>query len=40
MEISTVIIIIIVPGIVWGGLAFILSRAVKYENQKKANGEK
>ncbi|HKB87981.1 MAG TPA: hypothetical protein VKD08_17515 [Ignavibacteriaceae bacterium] len=40
MEISGVITLIAVTGLVWGGLAFFLSRAVKYEKIKKANGEK
>jgi len=40
MENSAVITMVIVIGIVWGGLTFFLTRAVKYEKQKKADGEK
>jgi hypothetical protein len=39
MEISTIITIVIVIGIVWGGLAFFLTRAIKYEKIKFKNGE-
>jgi len=39
MELSTIITIIIVIGIVWGGLAFFLTRAIKYEKVKKEDGE-
>ncbi len=40
MEVSAVITLIAVLGLVWGGLAFFLTRAMKYEKIKKANGEK
>ncbi len=40
MEVSGIITLVVVIGLVWGGLAFFLSRAVKYEKIKKANGEK
>jgi hypothetical protein len=40
MEVSAVITLIVVLGLVWGGLAFFLTRAMKYEKLKKANGEK
>ncbi|MFO7526904.1 MAG: MetS family NSS transporter small subunit [Ignavibacteriaceae bacterium] len=36
----TIITAIVVLGIVWGGLVFFISRAVKYEKLKKVNGEK
>ena len=39
MEISSIITMIIVLGIVWGGLAFFLIRAIKYEKVKIKNGE-
>ena len=39
MEISTIIIMIIVLGIVWGGLAYFLIRAIKYEKLKIKIGE-
>jgi hypothetical protein len=40
MELTAVITLIIVAGLVWGGLAFFLTRALKYEKIKRANGEK
>ncbi len=40
MEASAVITIIAVLGLVWGGLAFFLTRAMKYEKIKRTNGEK
>lgn len=40
MDIKTIFTAIIVLGIVWGGLIFFLSRAVKYEKMKTENGEK
>ena len=40
MSISAIITMILVLGIVWGGLAFFLTRAVKYEKLKSRNGEK
>ncbi|MBZ0198741.1 MAG: MetS family NSS transporter small subunit [Ignavibacteriaceae bacterium] len=39
MNILTIINMAFVLGIVWGGLAFFLSRAVKYEKLKQKNGE-
>jgi hypothetical protein len=30
---------IFVAGIVWGGLLFFITRAIKYENIKQKNGE-
>ena len=39
MEISTIITMVLVLGIVWGGLAFFLMRAIKYEKVKIKNGE-
>ena len=40
MEASAVITMIAVLGLVWGGLAFFLTRAMKYEKIKRTNGEK
>ena len=40
METSAVITLVVVAGLVWGGLAFFLTRAMKYEKIKKTNGEK
>lgn len=40
MNISMIITIIFVLGIVWGGLVYFLLRAVKYEKLKSSNGEK
>lgn len=39
MNIFTVITAIVILGIVWGGLVFFVSRAVKYEKLKMRNGE-
>ncbi len=39
MNISTLITLILVIGIVWGGLIFFLTRAVKYEKLKSKNGK-
>lgn len=39
MSIGTIITAIIVLGIVWGGLAFFISKAIKYERLKSINGE-
>jgi hypothetical protein len=39
MEISTIITMIIVLGIVWGGLILLLLRAINYENLKSQDGE-
>jgi hypothetical protein len=35
----TIITAIIVIGIVWGGLSFFLSRALKYEKMKMKDGK-
>ena len=40
MELSAIVTMIVVLGLVWGGLTFFLLRAMKYEKLKKANGEK
>jgi len=40
MELSAIITMILVLGLVWGGLTFFLTCAMKYEKMKKANGEK
>jgi hypothetical protein len=40
MNTFTIITAIFVIGIVWGGLTFFLSRALKYEKMKMKNGEK
>ena len=39
MEISTIITMVIVLGIVWGGLALLLLRAINYEKLKSKDGE-
>jgi hypothetical protein len=39
MNIFTVITAVIVISIVWGGLTFFLSHALKYEKMKMKNGE-
>jgi hypothetical protein len=39
MEISTIVTMILVIGIVWGGLTYFLVRAIKYEKIKSQNGE-
>ena len=39
MEISTIITMIIVLGIVWGGLILLLLRAINYEKLKSQDGE-
>jgi hypothetical protein len=39
MEFNTIITMIFVIGIVWGGLAFILIRAIKYEKIKSKDGK-
>jgi hypothetical protein len=39
MNIYSIITAVIVIGIVWGGFAFFLSRALKYEKMKMQNGE-
>jgi hypothetical protein len=40
MELSTIITMVLVLGIVWGGLAFFLLRAIKFEKVKSQNGDK
>ena len=39
MTVSAIITLIIVLGIVWGGLIFFISSALKYEKDKLKNGE-
>jgi hypothetical protein len=39
MALGTIITMVIVLGIVWGGLALFLIRAIKYEKVKFKNGE-
>ena len=39
MEVSTIITMIIVLGIVWGGLILLLLRAINYEKLKSRDGE-
>ncbi len=39
MDIFSILTMIIVTGIVWGGLSFFLFKAVKYEKLKGKNGE-
>jgi len=39
MNLITIITAVIVIGIVWGGFAFFLSRALKYEKLKQKNGK-
>ena len=39
MNITTIITMGIVLGIVWGGLIFFLMRAIKYEKVKAQNGK-
>lgn len=39
MDVSTLITMIIVLGIVWGGLSFFLFKAFKYEKLKSKNGK-
>jgi len=39
MNIFTIITAVLVIGIVWGGLTFFLSRALKYEKLKMKNGK-
>lgn len=38
MNIFTIITGVIVIGIVWGGLTFFLTKALKYEKMKMKNG--
>jgi len=39
MSLFTILTALIVAGIVWGGFAFFLSRALRYEKMKKENGK-
>jgi hypothetical protein len=39
MNFITIITMLIVLGIVWGGMTFFLTRAIKYEKLKEKNGE-
>jgi hypothetical protein len=39
VDLFTIITAITVIGIVWGGLTFLLKRALKYEKLKMKNGE-
>ncbi|UCH65393.1 MAG: MetS family NSS transporter small subunit [Ignavibacterium sp.] len=39
MEVSTIITMVIVLGIVWGGLILLLLRAINYEKHKSQDGE-
>ena len=39
MEVSTITTMIIVLGIVWGGLALLLLRALNYEKLKSQDGQ-
>jgi hypothetical protein len=39
MYFFTIITAVLVIGIVWGGLTFFLSRALKYEKMKMNNGK-
>ncbi len=38
MSIITIITMIFIPGVVWGGLVYFLSLAIKKEKQKSGNG--
>ena len=39
MSLGTIITMVLVIGIVWGGLAFFLYKAMKYEKVKSQNGK-
>lgn len=39
MEVSTIITMILVLGIVWGGLAMLLYRAINFEKLKSSDSE-
>jgi uncharacterized protein YneF (UPF0154 family) len=39
MSLIIILTALIVAGVVWGGFAFFLSRALKYEKLKKDNGK-
>lgn len=40
MNIFTIITAVLVLSIVWGGLVFFITRAVKYEKKKMIHGKK
>lgn len=40
MPIETILTIILVPGIVWGGFIILMRKATRHEKMKKANGKK
>ena len=40
MNIFTIVTAVVVLGIVWGGVIFFLTRAMKYEKLKEENGQK
>lgn len=40
MNIYSILTMVIILGIVWGGVVFFMTRAFKYEKLKKNNGEK
>ena len=40
MSIFAIITAVLVLGIVWGGMVFFLTRAMKFEKIKETNGEK
>ncbi|HSW53895.1 MAG TPA: MetS family NSS transporter small subunit [Ignavibacteriaceae bacterium] len=39
MSITSIITALVVIGVVWGGLTFFLSQALKYEKLKQKNGK-
>jgi hypothetical protein len=39
MNISAIITMVLVLGIVWGGVAYFITRAVKYEKEKMKIGK-
>jgi hypothetical protein len=39
MDAVTILTAVIVAGVVWGGMGFFLSRAIKYEKVKSKDGE-
>jgi len=39
MNIYTIVTAVIIIGIVWGGVTFFLSRALKYEKLKQRDGK-
>lgn len=38
MNTITILTIILIPGIIWGGLIYFLTLAIKKEKRKKLNG--